>query len=252
MARVNYSGKVISREEILSAIQDIAASYGEPPGKKSFENTTGIREHAWSGRYWTNWSDALREAGFEPNQFNRARLSDDDLICKLADLFLELGHFPTVAERKMKRSHDASFPSHNVFESRLGGQRKVVSRLVEYANSHPIYASIIEDCQELLNDSHSKTKERDLEGAGLIGYVYLIKMDRWCKIGATWNILRRRGEISMKLPADEELLHVIQTDDPFGVEKYWHSRFADKRRKGEWFELSRQDVAAFRKWKKLA
>ena len=47
------------------------------------------------------------------------------------------------------------------------------------------------------------------------------------------------------------LMHSIETDEPVGVEAYWHKRLAEKRGEGEWFDLSTEDIAAFKRWRRI-
>ena len=86
-----------------------------------------------------------------------------------------------------------------------------------------------------------------------MGYVYLMKHGsrREYKIGRTINPVRREGEMGIQLPEKLQPVHYIKTDDPAGVESYWHSRFAAKRKEGEWFALTAQDVRAFKRWKRI-
>src|SRR5436190_23970789 len=81
------------------------------------------------------------------------------------------------------------------------------------------------------------------------GEVYLIKSGRFHKIGRSNSAGRREYELAIQLPEKAKTVHMIRTDDPVGIETYWHKRFEAKRKNGEWFELDATDVAVFRRRK---
>jgi hypothetical protein len=57
--------------------------------------------------------------------------------------------------------------------------------------------------------------------------------------------------LRIKLPEELVTVHTIKTDDPEGIERYWHERFRDKRKEGEWIELNTADIKAFKKWRRI-
>lgn len=240
---------MVTKDEVLSEIRRLAAENGgQTPGRRRFDAETGIRESDWLGRYWARWNDAVAEAGLRPNFLTEARLSDEELVKSVADLTRELGHFPTVAEHRLRRQLGADYPNSSVIQRRLGSRQALLRHLVDFAASHPGYEAVAACCVPLLA---TEVPEEATDSATRLGYVYLIRMDRWHKIGCSKDILRRRGEIRLTLPAQEHLVHTIETDDPYGVEQYWHRRFAGSRSQGEWFELTPADVRAFKRWRRI-
>jgi hypothetical protein len=91
-------------------------------------------------------------------------------------------------------------------------------------------------------DAHGQGTEGDI--ARRLGYAYLMKAGRFYKIGRTNALGRRERELVIRLPEPAKVIHSIKTDDPGGIEEYWHRRFQDRRKNGEWFELTAQGLAA--------
>jgi len=250
----------MDRQHILNEIRRTAeANGGTPLGARRFSQETGIRVTDWDGKFWLRWGDALREAGFEPNQFVIG-YDEETLIEKYISLMRELRRFPLERDLKIKAHTDKQFPSPNVFRRR--GSKAQLARIIQdYCRSREGYEDVAALCvpiaaeltehrepQDSTNglgtDSMSSTRE---------GYVYmgLLKLGREkrYKIGKAILVGRRTDQISLQLPEDLELIHAIRTDDAYGIEDYWHKRFATKNTKGEWFSLSRQDIEAFRRRK---
>jgi hypothetical protein len=237
----------MQKRHILEEIRRLAQENdGSPVGRERFERETGIRESDWSGKYWVRWNDAVKEAGFEPNKLNTAH-EDDFMLSQYIGLVRELGRVPVQAELEMKRRQDNQFPSAKTFR-RFGGKADLIRRAAEFsrANGHT-------DTLEICEVASKATAEAEIDEPAPddfeIGYVYLLKSGRYYKIGRTNAIGRREYEIGLQLPEKASTVHILKTDDPVGIESYWHRRFADRRKNGEWFELSPADVKAFRRRK---
>ncbi len=237
----------MTKNHIIKEIQRTAANNGgKPLGRLKFTTETGIREADWRGRYWARWNDAVREAGFEPNKLTEA-YEDETLLQRFTDLAEELGRVPVVSELQLKARKDKTFPTSKVFE-RFGSKRNLLVRVLERLRKMDSASPLI-----LLLESAIGPEAPLDEDAGsteiLIGSVYLLKSGRYFKVGRSNAAGRREREIALQLPDKAAMVHVIQTDDPVGIEAYWHSRFADRRKNGEWFELKAADIAAFKRRK---
>lgn len=235
----------MSKQHIIETIKELVDSDGNPPGQEKFEKISGLKRTAWYGKYWARWGDALTEAGFAPNKFNNA-YSKDVLLQHYLDLVIELEKLPTTGEIRLKGNNFKNFPSHNVFNDSLGNKQKQLKELLNYAKATKAPEIIMELISGGLKTAPIKsTKSTNVA----TGYVYLIKFGDFFKIGRSNDFNRRLSEIKTQLPEEGELLHVIETDDPEGIEAYWHNRFKDKRARGEWFKLSNDDIKILRKRK---
>ncbi|HLX81916.1 MAG TPA: GIY-YIG nuclease family protein [Burkholderiales bacterium] len=240
------------KQRILAEIKRTAvANGGKPLGHRAFEKETGIGYYDWYGKYWKSWGDAVREAGMIANAMT-LRVEDEVLLRRFAELTSTLGRIPSTGDMVLYRQTDPTFPTEKTYR-RFRSKDQLVAQARDFCLAHSELAGIAE-----ILAAHTRRKplkEREANGAEpKTGFVYMIKHGARSeyKIGRTANPVRREGEMRLQLPDRIEPVHYIETDDPSGIEAYWHSRFASKRKEGEWFSLTPDDVRAFKKWRRIS
>lgn len=239
---------MFTKEEILNEMRRTASENGGIPlGASRFEDKTGIAPIEW-GRYWPRFGDAQREAGFNPNTLLTA-YSNEHLFEKYIALTRELGKIPVQGELVVKRNSDPDFPTKNTFR-RLGTKLEFLSQLLKYSEDKG-YNDVVKFCNAALEKENEIKPEGDFQEQEALSFVYLVKSGHYYKIGKTNASGRREYELAIQLPEKLIVIHKIETDDPTGIENYWHRRFESKRKKGEWFDLNPSDIRAFRRWKRI-
>ncbi len=233
---------------MLNEIRRTAAQNGgHALGERAFYQATGITRQEWCPKLWPRFSAAVRDAGLVPQEFSIEKdYNDDDLLEKYAKLAQKLRSLPTNTDLRHQKSVGADIPNSKTYEVRFGSKLKLVSRLADYCGGRIQFADVYDLCASYLSKSSDAVPVEALPDAQM-GYVYLFRMGKYCKIGVTSDLLRRGREIKTLLPEKCEVIHSFRTDDPTGIEAYWHRRFENKRREGEWFELTAKDVAAFKR-----
>ena len=237
----------MDKDSILAEIKRTAEQNGGAPlGHRKFAQVTGIREHDWKGKHWVRWGDALTEAGYQRNKF-QVPFDEGQLLGALALLARELSHFPLDAELRIKARQDETFPGSKAF-ARLGKKAERVRKMLDHCAQTPGFDDVAAICRVALSDEmEAPSPQTGPDTESQFGFVYLARMGKYHKIGHTGSVGRRHYELALQLPEKLTLVHSISTDDPAGIEAYWHKRFECQRTNGEWFELSAQDVRAFKR-----
>jgi hypothetical protein len=237
----------MTKQHILDEISRTAvANDGMPLGRLRFQTETGIKESDWIGKYWVRWNDAVREAGLSPNRKTEA-YEDEWLILKIIALARELTRFPVSAEFRMRSRTEKGFPSESTIR-KFGSKQQLIARVADYCKTHKGNDDVLSLCT---SSSAIETADpvETCEECETFGFVYLLKAGRYYKVGMTNACGRRERELAIQLPEKAQIVHQIRTDDPAGIEQYWHRRFHPLRKNGEWFELTAAEVKAFKRRK---
>jgi hypothetical protein len=152
-------------------------------------------------------------------------------------------------EMRLHKRSNPQFPNEKGFE-RFGTKAQLAARVIAYCRSKSGFEDVTAICKEI-SDKEPARPETSTSPPDDYGFVYLLKSGRYYKIGRSNAAGRRERELDIQLPEKATNIHVIRTDDPKGIEAYWHNRFAAKRIRpsAEWFNLDSADIAAFRRRK---
>ena len=230
------------RDAILAEIRRLHTELGASPGIAKFCDEAGIPQSRFIGVYWARWSDALVEAGLSPNQL-QGRFDGDQLLQGLAEFTRKAGRYPSNRDLRLAKRQGENVANEKVYSTHFGSAEGIRRALRAYCEANADFESVL----PLIPEDH--VTPEPYQDSSTDGHVYLLKSGAHFKIGRTDNLERRFREVTVALPEATEIVHSISTDDPAGIEAYWHRRFSDRRVRGEWFKLSRDDVRAFRKRK---
>jgi len=240
----------MDKAEILVQIRRIAGENGGvAPGWRKVAAVSGIKYGDWCGVFWARWNDALHEAGFAPNRLTEA-YDETVLLDYYAELVVGLDRLPTSTDLRMERRRNSQFPNERTFD-RLGSKLELVKKLEVHCRGRSEKARVSVLASDYISKADAPIEPDETQGSSdyAEGFVYMIRLGKHFKVGHTSAVPRRHREISLELPEKPTIVHVIRTDDPEGIERYWHSRFASSRSNGEWFLLSVKDVQAFKRRK---
>jgi len=176
-----------TKQEFVAEIRRIAAKNdGRPPGIRTFSNETGLSRSSWDGVYWSKWSDALREAGFAPNQ-RTPKFEDDAIFEMLVTVCRHCGRRPSVSDMRLfRRTVNPEFPLETI-RGRIGVD-KLWAAFRSWLNKNP---NNFADVVVFFGERTSENSGSELGVTTADGYVYLLKSGDHYKIGRSDEIERR-------------------------------------------------------------
>ncbi len=214
---------------------------GKPVGENVFSSKSGIKGRYWRGGYWLSWAEFQMELGFTPTA-KTSRYPDEFILRHLAELALEVKRLPTVFDLRVRRKAGGSFPSDNAFQRWKREER--MRRLGVFCEGKPEFAPVLELVKR---EQFHQSLRRKGPPTTLRGVVYLTRRGEGFNIGRIRACKRQLLIDVCRLRQQPDLVHMIKTDDPEGIERYWRGRFRAKLRGRKSYRLSDNNLAVFKR-----
>jgi hypothetical protein len=239
-----------SKDQLIALLQESARSNGDCPlGANAFFRQTGLSKQTLWDVGIRSYGDLCEIAGYQRNELKKS-IDTDRLLESLAVLTEKLGRYPDTTDRHIAHRSDSTFPSSRAFLTAQKKNGSLDRQLQAWCRSRPQYATALKIVDAKLSQAETSRPPSQTKKI-VAGYVYLLRYGntgRDYKIGMSDDAGRRHSQLSGMFPGDLRIVHVIETDDPRGIERYWHERFDTKLVKGkkEIFRLDASDVSAFK------
>ncbi|MEP7041921.1 MAG: GIY-YIG nuclease family protein [Dokdonella sp.] len=235
-----------TKSEILAEIRRISSANSGSLSLKKFPELSRIPERQVRGRYWATWNEALAEAGDGINAFSTPKSNEIAVVTALAQLIEVLGTWPVETQLTVEHHENPSFPSVHVIRG-LDKETFLPAKVLAFC----VESNTLLIAEEIVRLKVEVESPEESQGQGRVaGYVYMMRSGKRHKIGKSNSLSRRYREVRQDLPNETILVHTIPTDEPSGIEAFWHRRFADKRvRDTAFFSLDTSDIVAFKRHK---
>jgi hypothetical protein len=239
----------MTKDQAKQLILALAARNDGKVSFRTFVDEAGIPGQRLRRESWfPGWNALLIELGLATETFVKPRAKDEDVAEAVAVLVTQLGHWPTEDEFVREKKANKAFPDIQVIR-RVKKSGQLWSLLKMYRIGDASFEIVRSVAASKATSDHIPIDD-DTASPRVSGFVYMMRSGRRYKIGFTNSLVRRFREVRIELPDETIQIHSIETDDPRGIEEYWHKRFAAKRiRNSEWFELDADDVRAFKRRK---
>lgn len=223
---------------------------GNPPGEILFYRQTGLTKYVLRDAGVRSYGDLCELAGFQRRRLTE-RMTRDELFRPLALLAAKLKRFPDSTDREIAHREDATFPGYRAYRTAQDADGPLDLQLLEWCGSQPEHSEAAVILQSHVSQKADRPQRIQPVKRKITGYVYLMrygKSGRDYKLGMTDEVSRRHAQISGMYPGDLRIVHVIGTDDPNGIERYWKRRFESRQVQGkdEIFRLLPEDLVAFK------
>lgn len=138
------------KEKILESIRNLAKELGRTPSQREFKKSSKISEFHIQNHF-TSWNEAVRTAGFDPNEKN-FKLDGNVLLSEWAEFVKRKGKIPTIGEYRRGGKH-----SPQSLTKRFGKWSDLPEKFREFAENK----SGFEDVLALLPENKPLGKKPD-------------------------------------------------------------------------------------------